>query len=286
MSEHPIALVICDIWLPGMGGIEVLQQAQRLRPNAVRIALTAHSDLQTVLKTINIGHVSQFIVKPWDEFLLIQTVATSLERYRLVNENQNLHSLILSQHRELEKAHEKLRYEMQLGARIHEEMLLGKVPEGLPGISIAATTVPSDEIDGDIFVFYSDGVSESRSPSNEAYGVDRISDIVRTSCMESAQEILDRIRRSILAFAQQDKFIDDATLIITKMLKERKFKLETSTFPRKSRCIKLEFQAAFSELNLKNGQLRAFCSIYINLTWKMERKWKNKDSRYQLTANR
>ena len=67
MSEHPIALVICDIWLPGMGGIEVLQQAQRLRPNAVRIALTAHSDLQTVLKTINIGHVSQFIVKPWDE---------------------------------------------------------------------------------------------------------------------------------------------------------------------------------------------------------------------------
>ena len=49
----------------------------------------------------------------------------------------------------------------------------------------------------------------------------------------------------------------------------------------------LEFPGRFfSELNLKNGQLRAFCSIYINLTWKMEGKWKNKDSRYQLTANR
>ena len=94
--------------------------------------------------------------------------------------------------------------------------------------------------EGDIFVFYSDGVSESKSPSNEAYGVDRISDIVRTSCMESAQEILDRIRRSILAFAQQDKFIDDATLI-----KERKFKLDTSTFPRKSRCIKLKIPGRF-----------------------------------------
>ena len=186
MSEHPtIALVICDIWLPGMGGIEVLQQAQRLRPNAVRIALTAHSDLQTVLKTINIGHVSQFIVKPWDEFLLIQTVAASLERYRLVNENQNLHSLIIFNIGSLKRPMRSCAMKCSSAPTSVEEMLLGKVPEGLPGISIAATTVPSDEIDGDIFVFYSDGVSESECPSNEAYGVDRISDIVRTSCMES-----------------------------------------------------------------------------------------------------
>lgn len=155
LISQPIAVIVCDQRMPGMSGIEVLKKAQGIRPDAVRIVLTGNRDLETVLQAINIGQVSQFISKPWDDLLLRQTIAESIEKYRLVKENQNLHNLIMTQHKELAKNHEILRHELTVGARIHESLLLGKVPQNIPGFKIAATTIPSKDIDGDFFEFYS-----------------------------------------------------------------------------------------------------------------------------------
>lgn len=154
MEKEAFALIICDQGLPDVSGSEVLRRAQLIAPDTVRIALTGNSDLSTVLKAINIGHVEQFILKPWDDAMLKQLVSYSLSKYRLVQENKNLQELIIEQHQELEKNHENLRYELQLGGRINEELLMGKIPQNFKGMSIAATTIPSQEIDGDFFDFY------------------------------------------------------------------------------------------------------------------------------------
>lgn len=154
MEKESFALIICDQGLPDISGSEVLRRAQIIAPDTVRIALTGNSDLSTVLKAINIGHVEQFILKPWDDAMLKQLVSYSLSKFRLVQENKNLQELIIEQHRELERNHDHLRFELQLGARINEELLMGKVPQGIKGLVIAATTVPSEEIDGDFFDFY------------------------------------------------------------------------------------------------------------------------------------
>lgn len=154
MNENSIALIICDQRMPGMSGIDVLKKARSIRPEAIRIILTGNMDLDTVVQAINIGQISQFIIKPWEDVLLRQTVAESIEKYTLLKENQNLHDLIIIQHKELSKTHETLRHELQVGARIHEALLLGKVPPHVPGFVIDATTIPSKEIDGDFFEFY------------------------------------------------------------------------------------------------------------------------------------
>jgi phosphoserine phosphatase RsbU/P len=154
IRSQPIALIICDLQMQGITGIEVLTEAQRLQPDAIRIILTGYSDLKTVLNAVNIGHASQIILKPWDNVFLLQTVESSLEKYRLIKENQNLQGLALQQHKDLTYAHETLRHQLLLGGRIHETLLVGKIPKNIPGFFIEALSIPSSEIDGDFFEFY------------------------------------------------------------------------------------------------------------------------------------
>ena len=130
MIDHPISMIICDQRMPGMSGIEVLQEAIKIRPDAVRIILTGNNDLDTVIQAINVGKVSQFILKPWEDAVLRQIINSSIEKYRLLRENEKLHNLILIQHKELATTHATLRQEVQLGARIHSSLLLGKVQIG------------------------------------------------------------------------------------------------------------------------------------------------------------
>ncbi len=154
LKNHPIAVLICDQKLPGMSGNEILKISQEISPETMRIILTGHNDLETTIEAINIGKVAQFIAKPWEDATLRQAIQSSLDKYRLIKENQRLEGLNLQQHIELEKTHAQLRHELLLGGRIYETLLLETPPKLIPGLSIEALTIPSREIDGDFFEFY------------------------------------------------------------------------------------------------------------------------------------
>jgi|GEM_PF-390076 len=148
------AVIICDQMMPGISGIEVLKQAQKILPDSVRILLTAAVDSKTAIDAINVGHVNQYITKPWRNAELVKVIAASLEKYKLVKENRILQDLIFYQHQELQQTHEGLKDELKLGASIHKNLLLGDIPENIEGIHINACSFPSKEIDGDFFEFY------------------------------------------------------------------------------------------------------------------------------------
>lgn len=154
MKNTAPALIICDQWLPGIRGIDVLQKAQKMRPDTIRILITASQDIETAINAINIGNVSQYITKPWEDKQLHKTIKTSLDRYKLIRENRVLENLIFTQHKKLKKNHKNLRHELKLGAQIHKQLLLGKVPSDVPGFEINDFSLPSKEIDGDFFEFY------------------------------------------------------------------------------------------------------------------------------------
>lgn len=154
MSKVKPAVIICDQRMPDLTGIQVLNKAIELCPDAIRILLAGETDLSTAIQAINIGQVSQFILKPWPEAQLTQIVQSSVEKYRLIHENQKLQYLILAQHQTLAKNHEILKSEMLLGSRIHKILLVGKPPPNVPGFSIASASLPSKEIDGDFYDFY------------------------------------------------------------------------------------------------------------------------------------
>jgi anti-anti-sigma factor len=154
VKNFTFTVIICDLHLPDVVGIEVLKESISYQPEAARIALTGTSDLQMMTELINIGQVSHFILKPWETVSLIQTVNSCAERAKLIRENIKLQDVILEKNKELTLNHLKLVEELQIGGLIHQVMLTSKVPLKSPGLTIQALTVPSKEIDGDFYDFY------------------------------------------------------------------------------------------------------------------------------------
>jgi PAS domain S-box-containing protein len=71
---------------------------------------------------------------------------------------------------------------------------------------------------GDLFVFFSDGLTELRSPSGEPYGTDRLAESVVCHRALDARALVDAIRAETLAFAESDRLNDDLTCVAVKIV--------------------------------------------------------------------
>ncbi len=83
-SQGPYAVVISDMRMPHMNGVEFLAEVERIAPDAVRVMLTGNADQQTAIDAVNSGHIFRFLTKPCPPALMAQTLAASLKQYRLV----------------------------------------------------------------------------------------------------------------------------------------------------------------------------------------------------------
>jgi two-component system, NtrC family, sensor kinase len=61
-----IGVVLSDQRMPGMTGVELLERARTLAPEARRMLVTAYADMQAVVDAVNRGQVTRYFVKPWD----------------------------------------------------------------------------------------------------------------------------------------------------------------------------------------------------------------------------
>jgi putative two-component system response regulator len=84
LKSYTIAVLVTDNMMPGMSGMELLEQAKAVSANTVKIMMTAYTDLPTVIEAINRVEVFRFIVKPWDNQQLLATVSEGVNRYRLL----------------------------------------------------------------------------------------------------------------------------------------------------------------------------------------------------------
>lgn len=63
-SCGPFAVIISDLKMPGMDGVELLSRISRTSPDTVRVLLTGHADLQSAIDAVNLGYVYRFLTKP------------------------------------------------------------------------------------------------------------------------------------------------------------------------------------------------------------------------------
>ena len=87
---EPIAVVISDHLMPGMKGLDLLRQIKHVRPEALRILLTGHADLQMAVTAINEGEVYRFFQKPWDDATLRLDVRLAVTHFQLLGEKLDL----------------------------------------------------------------------------------------------------------------------------------------------------------------------------------------------------
>ena len=64
--EEPVALLVVDQRMPGMGGVDFLEQAIKIYPDCKRILLTAYADTEAAIKAINKVKTDYYLLKPWD----------------------------------------------------------------------------------------------------------------------------------------------------------------------------------------------------------------------------
>ncbi len=82
-------LVLCDIKMPKMDGVEVLEAIKKIKPEIPIVMISGHGDLDTAVNTMRLG-AFDYISKPPDLNRLLNTVRNALDRKELVVENKRL----------------------------------------------------------------------------------------------------------------------------------------------------------------------------------------------------
>ena len=89
-DRGPYSVVISDMRMPGMDGMQFLTRVQQAAPETVRMLLTGYSDIETVMNAVNRGQVFQYLAKPCEPQTLAQAVALGLSQYRLIRAEKEL----------------------------------------------------------------------------------------------------------------------------------------------------------------------------------------------------
>ncbi len=93
--QGPYAVVVADMRMPGLSGVEVLAQVKEIAPDTVRMMLTGNADQQTALEAVNRGHVFRFMTKPCPPDEFAQFLEAGIEQYRLIRAERDLMSKTL-----------------------------------------------------------------------------------------------------------------------------------------------------------------------------------------------
>jgi adenylate cyclase len=109
LATEPVAVVVSDQRMPGMLGTELLARSREVAPDAVRILLTAFTDADALVESINAAGIYHFVHKPWDPTELRLLIARAVERYRLTTERERLVRDLAARNRELEQTLVSLR---------------------------------------------------------------------------------------------------------------------------------------------------------------------------------
>jgi len=90
LDNKKIALVISDMNMPEMDGIDFLSRVKKINPAITRIMLTGKADLNVAIQAVNEGSIFRFLTKPTTPDALEKIINDGLEQYRLINSEKVL----------------------------------------------------------------------------------------------------------------------------------------------------------------------------------------------------
>lgn len=95
-TQGPFSVVVSDLQMPEMNGIQFLSKVRELSPDTTRLLLTGHADLQSAIEAINRGQIFRFLTKPCSSEQLADVLTAGISQYRLVTAERELLEQTLS----------------------------------------------------------------------------------------------------------------------------------------------------------------------------------------------
>jgi CheY-like chemotaxis protein len=89
-TRGPYAVVVSDLRMPGMNGIEFLSEVRKRSPDTVRLILSGNGDFDSVVASVNEGSIFQFLTKPCPADKLRGVLNTALKQYQLITAEREL----------------------------------------------------------------------------------------------------------------------------------------------------------------------------------------------------
>jgi response regulator RpfG family c-di-GMP phosphodiesterase len=89
-AQGPFAVIVSDMQMPGMNGLEFLAKVEARAPETVRMMLTGNADQKTAVDAVNRGHIFRFMTKPCEPEVLAEMLKAGLKQYGLVTAEREL----------------------------------------------------------------------------------------------------------------------------------------------------------------------------------------------------
>lgn len=91
LADHgPYAVIVADMRMPEMDGVQLLAEVKRRAPDTSLIMLTGNADQHTAMAAVNQGQIFRFLTKPCALEALVAALSAGLEQYRLVTAEREL----------------------------------------------------------------------------------------------------------------------------------------------------------------------------------------------------
>ena len=89
-SRGPFSVIVSDLRMPGMDGIQFLSRVRKATPDTVRMMLTGNADLHAAIEAVNEGNIFRFMTKPCPPETLAKALLQGIKQYRLIVSEREL----------------------------------------------------------------------------------------------------------------------------------------------------------------------------------------------------
>ncbi len=134
-------ILVTDIHMPEMTGMELMRAALRTRPDLLSIAITGYGDVETAVAFMKSGGFD-YLQKPVNRDVLVWSVTSAAERYRMRDALRRANAALAARNRELE-------WEMARARELYDLVLEPALPR-MAGASVNIQCLPARRIGGDV----------------------------------------------------------------------------------------------------------------------------------------
>jgi response regulator RpfG family c-di-GMP phosphodiesterase len=89
-DSGPFAVVVSDLRMPIMDGVQFLSKVKAMSPDTIRVMLTGQADINAAIASVNEGEIFRFLTKPCPPMIFRRTISAAIEQHRLVTAERDL----------------------------------------------------------------------------------------------------------------------------------------------------------------------------------------------------